>query len=138
MRWPFAMGVVLVAWMTVQTIVVARHTPLESDELWGVAVSVVFLALVLSAVPLGAVIGFRWTQRRRLTSPSPHTMTIVTVAAGLLVCPIGVAPLPPEGMPGPARGQPCDALVPLPAAIWAGAAEEDPRLVYSDGCIFDL
>jgi len=138
MRWGVAMGAVLTACLTVQTIVVSQHTPLETDEITGVALTVVCLALALSIVILGAVIGFHRVSRRRLTTPSRPTMAIAALAAGLLVCPIGVAPLPPNGIPEPATGQPCDGLAPLPEAIRARAAHEDPRLTYSEGCIFDL
>lgn len=61
---------------------------------------------------------------------------MTALVAGLLVCPIGFAPLPPDGVPVPATGQPCDGLAPLPEALRSRATHHDPDLVYSDGCAF--
>ena len=132
------MSAVLGAWLTVQTIVVSQHTYLETDEVTGVALTAVCLALALGTVTAGGVVGFHWVRGRRLRTPSRATMAIVALAAGLLVCPIGVAPLPPDGVQGPAEGESCDGLAPLPEAVRARIAREDPRLSYSEGCDFDL
>jgi hypothetical protein len=137
MRWGVAISAVLGAWLTVQTIFVAQQTYLESDELAGVAVAVECLALALSIVFLSAVIGLGWIRRRRLSKPSRATMAMSALVACLLVCPIGFAPLPPDGVPVPASGQPCDGLAPLPEALRSRATHHDPHLVYSDGCAFD-
>jgi hypothetical protein len=137
-RWAVAISAVLAAWLTIQTIVVAQHTSLEADVMAAVAVTVVCLALALSTTILGAATSLQWLRRRRLTTPSPRAMAIAALAAGLLVCPIGFDPLPPDGVPASATGEPCDGLAPLPEVIRGRASHHDPRLAYSDGCSFDL
>ena len=137
MRWGVAMSALLAAWLTVQTIVVARHI-LDTDQMAGVALTVVCLALAFSVVILGAVTGLQWLRGRRRTPPSRRTTAIVLVVAGLLVCPIRFAPLPPAGVPAPAAQESCDGLAPLPDAIRGRAVHHDPRRAYSDGCAFDL
>jgi hypothetical protein len=93
--------------------------------------------VALCFVILGTVTGLQSILRRRLTKPSLPTGVIAVLTAGLLVCPIGVAPVPPDGSQPPAAGQPCDGLAPLPEAIRGRATHRDPRLAYSDGCAFD-
>jgi hypothetical protein len=137
MRWAVALSAALMAWLTAQTIVVARHTYLDTDEMAGVALTVVSFGVALYIAILGAVTGFQSIRRRRLATPSLSTSVIAVLVAGLLVCPIGVAPVPPDGARAPVAGQPCDGLAPLPEAIRGRATHRDPRLAYSDGCDFD-